>query len=148
MRSIEITNKLFDWFNNHDTFNLDRDSKSLLTLSENENEDRARILNSLQLLESADLISKQSFKDKKEDIIYWVLTKSLVNYSQTININSDTALAIASIINRASSLSNMQDNCEAHRISESEIQKLLVISDELMNQLELLRQKEGGNNEQ
>lgn len=129
MNGLESSNLLFEWFSSNDTFLLERDFKSLVPISINEDEDRSVIIFGLNDLQEKNLVSKVSYNDKE----YWVLIKPFQAYPQDVSITAPTALGLQAVINSfCDVLENQEDKCNASDITEKDLQNIIFICKELI----------------
>ena len=122
MTILEISNKLIDFFRTNDKFELDKDWKKIIPISENEKLDLKLVRHALDKLETIhNLVSRFVIGDyPKNDTIY-VLQKPLSHYNQQIELTPETVFAIADILQLTSQHVNIMN------INERDIQNLCTI---------------------
>ena len=122
MTVYEATNRLFEWFQNKDSIELEEDFNSIVLISENKERELACIELALESLEKAELIKPKELNGKK----YWILNKPWSQYESTVVINSRIAAGIAEVINEFCEIINDDtDLCDATDIKEKDIGNLL-----------------------
>src|SRR3990167_554456 len=136
MTILDATNKLFEWFSKNDVFRLTSmpdkkdDLNQVVLITENPESDRAVFLAALDEIEKADIIRKKAVDFN----VYWILTKPLSHYEQTVAISPHTAFYIAEIINKfCDILKDDNDRCNIMKISEKDIRNLGGIINYLVN---------------
>jgi len=131
MTIIEANNLLIDFFCERDTFELDRDFKKAVLITENEEQDKATLSAALQTLETEGIVMKAStpsLSTKKLNKTFWVLVKPFNTISQTLQISAMTGVHMAKILNAAiqGSTSNTE-LCNPSRVTEKDINNLLLL---------------------
>lgn len=128
----EASEHLYKWFYENDTFEITRDFKKIIAISEDEESDRAAILAGLERLYSLNLIKFSSIAsgsgknalDKK----YWIVVSPFKNNSQSVQISFSTALMISQLINPIIKVSSSgRKECDPTNLVESDIQNLAVL---------------------
>ena len=97
MTILEATGHLYNWYTEHDTFCIDKDFLSLITITEHPNQDKATVLCGLKKMKEMGLVSDEWSPDNHRQ--YWVLNKSLASFEQSVTVSPDLALTISNIIN-------------------------------------------------
>ena len=83
----------------------------------------------LQELEKIDMVKSVKLPDGS---VWFVLTKPLMMYDQTVTLSSGTCLDIATIVNKyCESANNTRELVDASSIKERDILKLLMLLDSL-----------------
>ena len=132
MTSLEAGNLLFEWYSNKDVFEIEKDFKQIVPVSEDEEKDKAAMIASLDDFTEKQLVNKVKLNDKD----FWVLSKPYSAYSQNVELSVHTATALAGIINTfCDLLENPTDKCDPTAITEKEIQNLLFICNNLFSQI-------------
>ena len=124
MTIIEASGKLFKWFSEHESFEIDRDFIKLVMVSDNEERDKTAVLCSLAEFEKSQMIGSQIINDKK----HWVLRKAFSSYEQSVEIQSDLALAVSLALNEfCEAIEDDTDRCDPLNLSARDIQNLVLI---------------------
>jgi hypothetical protein len=129
---------LFNWFSDHDTFQMERDFKELVVITDNMDEEKCAISCALKDMESNNIIS--SHTTNKTD--YYILCRKLQAFSQDVSIDGDTAWAIAGVINGVcDALNDHVDECNPVSLKPLDIKNITFIAME-----ELRKASEVGEN--
>lgn len=140
MTILDITNKLFEFFQTNDMFSIENDFKSIVPIYDNLAEEQTLVRLGLEKLVEAKLLSKSIvFKDVDGKIVknVWFLEKPLNQFEQNITISGPTATAISSIINEVSK----EQASNSLNITEKDIQGLIYVINGLLKANQ--EQKEG-----
>lgn len=120
MTIIESTNRLLEFFAKNDFFELAKDFKKIILISDTD-ADKASILIALEELSKQNFVIKKNINGHE----YWVLYKPLVFHTQEIQISLMTALAISESINKFITEDN--DKINPMRISEQDLITLTML---------------------
>ena len=132
MTILEASGHLYNWFIERDTFCMEKDFLSLITITEHPNQDKATVLCGLKKMKEMGLIEDEFSPDDHRQ--YWVLNKSLSSYEQSITISPKLALTISDIINKfCQNTGNTVDMCDPAEVREKDIQNLIFIANILIN---------------
>ena len=133
MTIADAVNKLFVFFMDNDSFELERDFIKVMLVSDNEEEDRAILLASIQQLKENELIRSQRYKGKT----YHILSNKIQSYEQTIPVGGVCALMMSTEINEmCDALGDVRDYCDPTKIGEKDIINLINIIKIYRNQKE------------
>lgn len=125
MNIIECYQLLNEYFKNRSCFNIKKNRKEVLLVSDDEASENAALICALKEMEKANFLRSCSVDG--ED--YWVLVKPLETFSQTIEINGLVASAMASIINNiCKELDSEADRCDPLSVQEKDIKNLIYIA--------------------
>tara|TARA_B100000959_G_scaffold256012_1_gene288845 strand:+ start:47 stop:565 length:519 start_codon:yes stop_codon:yes gene_type:complete len=125
MTVLDANNSLFEYFRTHHSFEVDRDLKKIVKISEDETETIVAFRLALEELESNNLIASKDYNDKK----FYVLTKPFETYIQNPEVNSWTASMIGHEINEFCELiQDHQDECAPSSITEKDFRNLVHIA--------------------
>lgn len=125
MTILDAYQNLNEFFNENQVFNLRRDFKKVVLVTDRENDDRASVLCALSEMEKAGLVKSTIIENEN----YWVLFKPLESFSQDIEINYLIAAGISSVINKVcETLGNDSDKCDPKNITEKDLKNLIFIA--------------------
>ena len=125
MNVIEAYEKLMDFFNEEQVFNIKQHRKKIVPITVTEEQDDAAIICALKEMEKAGLIRNTTINENS----YWVLFKSIQSYPQTIEVSAMTCAAITSVINGiCDKLGNESEKSDPSSISEKDIKNLIYIA--------------------
>ena len=125
MNVIDAYQKLMEFFNEEQVFNLKEHRIKLVPITVTEEKDEAAILCALKEMEKAGLIRTTTVNENS----YWVLFKSIQSYPQTVEISAMTCAAIASVLNEiCEKLGNESEKCDPSSVSEKDIKNLIYVA--------------------
>ena len=146
MTVLDANNELFEWFRENNSFELKRDIKKIVPISEDEEETEITFKLALEELESNGLCSSKECEDKR----YYILSKPFEAYNQNVEVSSWTAKFITNEINEFCEL--IQDNtdlCTASNIVEKDVRNLVHLSQyyksKLVEKEQIIQNLEGSN---
>jgi hypothetical protein len=123
----EAMEKLFSWFSDHDTFQMERDFKDLVVITDNMDEEKCAISCALKDMESNDIIS--SHTTNKTD--YYILCRKLQAFSQDVSIDGETAWAMANVLNGVcEGLNDYTDQCNPMILRPLDVKNIVFIATE------------------
>ena len=120
----DISNKLFEWFEGNDAFEIGRDIKKIVPIYESEEETVVTIKIALEKLEEMNLLASKEYGEKK----YYILEKHLDAFQQNVDVGPWTAKFLSGEINDFCAM--VQDNtdlCETASIQEKDIRNVVHI---------------------
>ena len=124
MTVLEMSHDLYDWFKNHDSFEMERDFKKIVLISIDESEDKSLLLASLDGLEKVGVVKLQALKTKK----YWFLSKPIASFEQSVSINGAVAAEISLIVNGfCHKINDKTDLSDPLNITPKDIRNLVLI---------------------
>jgi hypothetical protein len=130
MTVVDATNMLFDWFSEHDSFELEKDFMKIIAVTETPEEDRSAFLCALDGFEQNAFVKSVEYKEARR----WILAKSYSSYEQTVTVGPETCQGIAIIINSmCDSLGDQTDRCEVTNILEKDIRNLVGLTNYMTN---------------
>lgn len=94
----------------------------------------------LKELEAGGIVLKVS--TAKES--FWVLNRPLIAFQQSVQLNFETILGLAEIVNGYMASSNEEDLCDPTNIREIDIRRLIIIANTISDELNKQSQKEEG----
>lgn len=125
MNIIECYQLLNEYFNNHSCFNIKKNRKEVILVSDDENSENAALICALKEMEKTNIL-RSCVIDGEE---YWVLVKPLDSFSQTVEISGLVAAGIASVINEmCEALKSDSEKCDVLNISEKDFKNLIYIA--------------------
>jgi hypothetical protein len=131
--------KLFNWFSDHDTFQMERDFKELVVITDNMDEEKCAISCALKNMESNNIIC--SHTTNKTD--YYILCRKLQAFSQDVSIDGDTAWAMANVINGVcEAMEDYVDQCDPVNLKPLDVKNITFIA---MEQLRKEAEAQGNN---
>jgi len=139
MTIFEAQSILLDYFSKkgNDHFSFDKNFKDLQIITGNDIEDDHSIVE-LALME----FCKSNILIKYPERNFWVLTKPLQLYSQNVELSSQTCSAIADIVNgECEKLGEERWLVDPLNIKENDVQKLIIIIDNLIKMASELGEK-------
>ena len=124
--------KLFTWFSDHDTFQMERDFKEVVVITDNIDEEKCTILCALKNMESNDIIS--SHTTNKTD--YYILCRKLQAFSQDVSIDGETAWELANVLNGVcEGINDFTDQCNPMTLRSLDIKNIVFIAREQMRKV-------------
>ena len=124
----DIRVKFFRWFEENNSFEINRDYLKFMPIVEDPSETRAAVIESLKDLEEYKLVRKCEGTDKGEKRDYYVLVKSMASYEQSVSLGSPTATYVAATINNfCDFINDHRDVADPAEIKEKDIQNLVHI---------------------
>lgn len=145
MTLLDYSNKLFTWFLEKDYFIPSKHTAELIPISDNKEIDRkideAGLTATLEEFEKQNLVRRGSIieKNSKGQEVNWhdvyFLKQPLNSYEQNISIPGPMASLISKIINSYCSITSDNENlCDAKNLQTVDLQKILVIIDQLISE--------------
>jgi hypothetical protein len=120
----EACSKLFGWFAENERFDLSKDYKSLLIVSDDEEVEKEIVKIALAKMEEIKILIR--ITTIKRDV--WVLDKPLNSFEQSVSISGNMAAEISEVINRTChAIDNYDDVCNPLDINEKDINNLIFI---------------------
>lgn len=117
--------KLFSWFSDHDTFQMERDFKELVVITDNMDEEKCAISCALKDMESNNIIS--SHTTNKTD--YYILCRKLQAFSQDVAIDGETAWELANVLNGVcEGINDYVDQCNPMILKPLDIKNITFIA--------------------
>jgi len=105
MTTLEVSLKLYEWFETNDSFDLDKNFKNIFLISEDEELDKATLIAGLKKLESQGVITGVRINEKT----LFILSRPIESIDQKVNIDYPTAVKVARVIN------NFCDDIDDHK---------------------------------
>lgn len=135
MTTLEVTNKLFEFFQENDSFSITDNFKNIIPIHENIEQERELVRLGLKKLTEAKILSERMIiKEKLKDSSslqfkeIWFLEKPLNQFDQNITISGPTANAISNIMNEVSK----EQISSSMNLTEKDIQGLIFIINGLL----------------
>lgn len=121
--------KLFSWFSSHDTFQMERDFKELVVITDNMDEEKCAISCALKDMESNNIVSSHT----TNKIDYYILCRNLQAFSQDVSIDGDTAWELANVLNGVcEGLDDFTDQCNPMILRPLDVKNIVFIAREQM----------------
>ena len=131
MTILEASAHLYKWFNENDSFSIEKDFIKIVTITEEPNRDKVAFKCALKQLKKMKMIRSEFSPD--DHIQYWILNKSFVSYEQNVTISPDLAITISDIINKfCEATNNDTDLCDPINVEEKDIKNLIYIANMLV----------------
>lgn len=125
MTIIDTYELLNEYFNNHACFNIKKNRKEVILVSDDENAENAALTCALKEMEKANIL-RSCVVDGQD---YWVLIKSLESFSQSVEISGLVSAAIASVINdMCKALGSDSEKCDVMNVTEKDLKNLIYIA--------------------
>lgn len=125
MNIIECYQLLNEYFNNHNCFNIRKNRKEVILVSDDECSENAALVCALREMEKANIIRSCTLEGQE----YWVLIKPLDSVCQTVEISGLVAAGIGAIINEmCKALGSDSEKCDVLNISEKDLKNLIYIA--------------------
>lgn len=145
MTVLEATGILFKWFNDKNSLNIERDFESLITKNVNE-DSKAAFLCALSELVDLGIVKKTQIETKEGKSstvkIFWVLSKPLYTYNQTVTISHELAYSMASFLNPIyEKLGADSKKINPLKIVESDFTNALILLNTSIEELDKRNQK-------
>ena len=120
----EACSKLFGWFAENERFDLSKDYKSLLIVSDDEEVEKEIVKIALTKMEEIKILVR--ITPARRNV--WVLDKPLNSFEQNVSISGNMATEISEIINRTChAIDNYDDVCNPLDINEKDVNNLIFI---------------------
>jgi hypothetical protein len=127
---LEACNHLINWFSTNESFDLNKDFKSLLIVTDDKEVVVASLKEALKELANGDIVAKAEIKNRE----VWILKKDLGSYEQSVKIEGVASLEIAKIVNRACDMTDSaEEYCNPISIVPRDINNLIFICQKLFN---------------
>ena len=131
MTVLDISIKLLEWFQANDLFNVERDFKKIILISENESQDKALLKAGLIHLEKKEIITHVITNE--EDLYF--LNKNLDSLEQNIKVDQETAIKVSKVINRfCDDINDHKDISDPTSIRPKDILHLALILEAWQNE--------------
>lgn len=125
MTVLDAANKLLDFYQKNDSFNIERNYQDLILISDSPEDAKIAINLALEDLEKNDIIKCFSAGKSKT----YILKKPLNNYDQNVLVGGITANMVAKIINDfCDRIKDKRDYCDARSITEKDIRNLIFLA--------------------
>lgn len=129
MTIIDAYGLLNEYFNSNTSFNLNKNIRSVILVSEDEELSKAALLCALCEMEKAGILRSCEIEGEK----YWILYRSLEAFPQTIEINGLVAAGIASVINdMCGSLEAESEKCDPRNVTEKDLKNLIYMASKVL----------------
>ena len=124
MTVVDTCISLYEWFENNDSIDTDRDFKSIFLISEDEDIDKALLIGALRKLEEQGVITGVNVGGRT----LYVLNRSLDSIEQSVTIDAPTAMKVASVLNSfCDEISDHKDVADPSKILQKDIFHLALI---------------------
>jgi hypothetical protein len=131
MTVIDATGKLFEWFSEHDSFELEKDFMKIMEVVESPERDKSAFLAALTTFEQSDFVKMVEYKEVKR----WVLVKNYEAFEQAVTVGGETSRGIATVLNTfCDVLGDQTDHCDATNIVEKDIRNLVGLTNYMSSQ--------------
>jgi hypothetical protein len=125
MTIIDAYGLLNEYFNSNTSFNLIKNMRSVILVSEDEETSKAALLCALSEMEKAGILRSCEVEGQK----YWILYRSLESFPQTIEISGLVAAGISSVINdMCNSLEAESEKCDPRNVTEKDLKNLIYMA--------------------
>ena len=125
MNVIESYQLLLEYFNTNTVFNIKKNRKEAILVSDNEAEENASLTCALKEMEKAGILRSCTIENEQ----YWVLFKSIESFNQTIELSGLVCAGIASVINDiCDKLERQSEKCDPSSISEKDLKNLIYLA--------------------
>jgi hypothetical protein len=122
---IESYQLLLEYFNTNTVFNIKKNRKEAILVSDNEAEENASLTCALKEMEKAGILRSCTIENEQ----YWVLFKSIESFNQTIELSGLVCAGIASVINDiCDKLERTSEKCDPSSISEKDLKNLIYLA--------------------
>lgn len=134
MTILDACVEAYKWFEKNDYFEIERDFKKVILITESEEEDKACLLCALDKLVEQKAVSK-GWVDGRG---IYILNKSLESVEQEIKIDTETALKVSEVINRfCDEIKDHKDVCDPSKITNKDVFNIALILESYQNQNDL-----------
>lgn len=118
---------LFTFFSKSEVFNLEEDFKKIIEITFSEKLDKEILKEALKSFEEQKIVTRINIEKKD----FWVLNKSLEQYSQTVELHYTTLAAITNIVNVFCEMNNTPEHkVNPLAITEKDIQNLTILANQ------------------
>lgn len=125
MTIIDAYQLLNEYFNSNTVFNLKKNRKEVVVISDDEDGENAALFCALAEMEKGGILRSSEIGGEK----YWVLYKSLESFSQTIEISAFVSAGIASVINSiCDKLGTDSEKCDPKDVTEKDLKNLIYMA--------------------
>ena len=129
MTILEASQKLLSFFEKNDHFELDKNFKEIISITDSQRADRAAVLCALEELEKMELVKSREMKDGKETKKYYILTRGLETYEQNITVTYQTAYMLSHVVNSfCEKIEDKQDWVDIKNIEEKDIKNATIVA--------------------
>lgn len=126
MNVLEASNKLFEWFSENDSVNIERDFSKILPEEEKNKENIACLTIALEDFEGGELI--------KQSNDYWILRKPFSSFEQSVKVSPALSLSVAHLVNGFCEVAGSNsDYCDASDINEKDLNNVVLICTHLLD---------------
>ena len=130
MTVVDATNKLFEWFSEHDSFELERDFLEIMSVVDYPEEDKSAFIGALAGFEENGFVKMVEYKKVRR----WILAKKYEAYEQSVTIGPETSQGLALILNTMCEvIDDQSDYCDPTNIVEKDIRNLVGITNYMSN---------------
>ena len=118
----DASNDLFNWFEQHDNFEIGRDLKKIVPIIEDKESTTITFKIALEKLEEMNLLASKEYAEKR----YYILEKAMDSFQQSVEVGPLTAKFIAAEINDFCDLIEDQtDACQITALGEKDLRNLI-----------------------
>ena len=130
MTVADATNRLFEWFSGHDSFELERDFLEIMSVVDYPEEDKSAFIGALAGFEESGFVKMVEYKKVRR----WILAKKYEAYEQSVTIGPETSQGLALILNTMCEvIDDQSDYCDPTNIVEKDIRNLVGITNYMSN---------------
>ena len=130
MTVVDATGRLFEWFSEHDSFELEKDFMKIMDVVESPERDKSAFLAALATFEQSDFVKVAEYKGVKR----WVLVKKYDAFDQSVTVGPETSRGVAVILNTfCDVLGDRADYCDVTNIVEKDIRNLVGLTNYMSN---------------
>jgi hypothetical protein len=139
MTILDASNKLFLWFSERESFNINEhsDKEDFFESKKFSKTDLAALIGALDEFEKMEVIKKIEVDGQA----IYILKKSFESFEQTIKFSPETCRSISEFINGfCDMIKNETDRCDVKNVTEKDVKNLLMIATNLLK-LEASKEK-------
>lgn len=125
MNVIESYQLLLEYFNTNTVFNIKKNRKDAILVSDDESAENASLCCALKEMEKSGILRSCTIDNEQ----YWVLFKSIESFSQSVELSGLVCAGIASVINdMCDKLERPSEKCDPANVSEKDLKNLIYLA--------------------
>jgi hypothetical protein len=133
MNILETTEKLLSFYEKKDHFEIEKNFKEIVLVSDNQKADKATVLCALEELEKMELVRSKEIEDKK----YYILSRDMESFEQNVTISYQTAVMISTVVNTfCTKIDDKQDWCDIKNIGERDVRNAAIVAKHYEEQID------------
>ena len=124
MTVLDASNNLYEWYQSHDSFEMNKDIRKVVPIMEDEEETTCAFKLALASLEEQGMLASMDHGDKR----FYILSKPYDAYNQQVDLNSWTTRWMSGEINEfCEIIGDNTDLCVAANVSDKDVRNMIHI---------------------